>query len=190
MEDWGTQSSGFIGRALWEEFFGLGYRKLCDAAHSHGMIVILHSCGMLWDLIESFIEAGIDVLQFDQTSNYRDSSGLEGIERLGSKFGGRVTFFCPVDIQQTLVTGDRSKIEDEVRRMIHYFASREGGFIAKSYGRGNPVYLDAIGCEPEWNNFAFDCFVKYGQELFQNEFALPELEPVSPPEAFSPVSPE
>jgi hypothetical protein len=139
------------------------------------MRVILHSCGMLDDLIEGFLACGIDVLQFDQTDNYRLPDGTGGIERLAAKYAGRATFLCPVDIQHTLVTGDRALIEDEARRLIGHLASLEGGFIAKSYGRGTQVYLDAIGCDPAWNDFAFDCFVEYGQELFGTEFDIPVL---------------
>jgi uroporphyrinogen decarboxylase len=135
MEDWGTQNGALISRKMWEDLFAPGYRKLCAAAHRHDMRVILHSCGMIRALIPALIESGIDVLQFDQTANY-GSDGIGGIERLAAEFGQKVTFFCPVDIQHTLVTGDPAKIEDEVRRLVQCLGGKAGGFIAKSYGRG------------------------------------------------------
>lgn len=174
MEDWGTQSGPLISPAMWRDFFAPGYRKICEAAHRHGMRVILHSCGMLFDLIEGFLTSGVDVLQFDQTDNY-GRHGTGGIERLAAKCAGRATFFCPVDIQRTLVTGDRARIEDEVRKLLRHLAGRHGGFIAKSYGRGTKTYLDAIGCDPEWNDFAFECFVRYGREIFGDELEIPAL---------------
>lgn len=175
MEDWGTQIGALISPSMWDTFFAPGYSRICAAAHKHDMRVILHSCGMLDDLIGGFLACGIDVLQFDQTDNYRLPDGTGGIERLAAKYAGRATFLCPVDIQHTLVTGDRVRIEDEVRRLVRYLASQEGGFIAKSYGRGTKAYLDAIGCDPAWNDFAFECFIKYGQELFGTEFDIPVL---------------
>jgi len=174
MEDWGTQIGPLISPSMWQKFFAAGYVKICVAAHRHDMRVILHSCGMLFNLIDGFLASGIDVLQFDQTDNYR-RDGIGGIERLAAKWAGRATFFCPVDIQRTLVTGDRARIEDEVRRLVRHLASRKGGFIAKSYGRGTKIYLDAIGCDPAWNDFAFECFVRYGRELFGVEFEVPVL---------------
>ena len=67
----------------------------------------------------------------------------------------------------------QKNIESEVKRLVGHLGSRDGGFIAKSYGRGTKVYLDSIGCDPDWNNFAFECFKKYGEELFEVEFNIP-----------------
>ena len=179
MEDWGTQNAALMSRSQWDSIFAPGYERLCGTAHENGMKVILHSCGMLWDLIDGLLEVGIDVLQFDQTDNY-GVPGQSGIERLAARFRQRVTFFCPVDIQHTIGTGDHAKIEKEVRDLVFRLGGRSGGFIAKSYGRGNPTYLNAIGCKTEWNDFAFDCFVKYGRELFQTDFTVPTLPPAYP----------
>ena len=173
MEDWGTQNNALISRRLWEKFFAPGYYKICETAHRHNMTVMLHSCGMLRELIDGIIDSGVDVLQFDQNANYSSPERNDGIERLRADYGGRVTFFCPVDIQHTLVKGDKKNIESEVKRLVGHLGSRDGGFIAKSYGRGTKVYLDSIGCDPDWNNFAFECFKKYGEELFKVEFNIP-----------------
>ena len=51
----------------------------------------MHSCGYIYEIIEDLIELGMDVLQFGQPALY-------GIERLGREFGGRITFWCPVEI--------------------------------------------------------------------------------------------
>jgi uroporphyrinogen decarboxylase len=181
MEDWGTQSALLMSPAHWREFFAPGYRRVCEAAHGHEMRVILHSCGMLWELMEDLIECGIDVLQFDQMANYANG-GVAGIERLGERFGGRVTFFCPVDIQHTIVTGDAGMIEDEVCRLLEHLAVIEGGFIAKSYGRGARTYLDAIDCDPAWNDFAFECFTKHAARVFGTEIHLPTVGVEQPPQ--------
>jgi hypothetical protein len=127
--------------------------------------VILHTCGQVFVLLDAFIDAGIDVLQFDQTAVYADPGEDNGIERLNEDFGGRVTFFCPVDIQHTLATGDRKKIENEAYRLVMLLGSHQGGFIAKSYGRGTKQYLDAIGCPEATNDYAYECFKKSGEML-------------------------
>jgi uroporphyrinogen decarboxylase len=180
MEDWGTQNGALVSRKMWDDLFAPEYRKLCAAAHRHDMRVILHCCGMVRDLMPAFIESGIDVLQFDQTANY-GLSGVGGIERLAAEFGHKVTFFCPIDIQHTLVTGDRARIEDEARRLVQCLGSRDGGFIAKSYGRGCQTYLDSIGCDPCWNDFAFECFKQYSQKMFGGSFDVPQLPSIAPP---------
>ena len=175
MEDWGSQDRAFMSRACWESFFAEGYHSLCEAAHEAGMKVILHTCGKVDALIPGFLDCGVDVLQLDQTANY-SADGVGGIERLAASFAGQVTFFCPVDIQATLVSGDRARIAAEARRLVAQLGTRQGGFIAKSYGRGSANYLQAIGCDPAWNDYAFECFVRAGEELFGQPFDLQGLE--------------
>lgn len=73
------------------------------------MHLIVHSCGYNYAFMEDFIDAGIDVLQFDQLGAY-------GYEKMADEFAGRVTFWSPLDIQKTLPTGDRALIESEALR--------------------------------------------------------------------------
>ena len=62
----------------------------------------MHSCGGILDVIEDFVEIGVDVLQIDQQDNM-------GIDELARRFAGRLCFFCPVDIQTTLPVGSAGR---------------------------------------------------------------------------------
>ncbi|HIS81058.1 MAG TPA: hypothetical protein IAB52_06295, partial [Candidatus Scatomonas merdavium] len=62
-----------------------------------------------------------------------------------------------VDIQDTLPTGDREKIEREAKELIEKWGTPKGGFIGVEYG-----YLDAIGITKETMLFELECFEKYG----------------------------
>ncbi|MEK7721578.1 MAG: hypothetical protein AAB359_04230, partial [Elusimicrobiota bacterium] len=70
---------------------------------------------------------GLDVIQIDQQENM-------GLDLLGKRFGGRITFFCPVDIQNTMVRGTLDDVRAYCRRMVKVLGRPEGGFIAKWYG--------------------------------------------------------
>ena len=149
-EDWGTQDRLLVSPAVWDSMFLPGFERLCRTAHDAGVFVLMHSCGWIWEAMEGMIEAGIDVFQFDQPELY-------GIDRLADAFGGRATFWCPVDIQKTLQTKDPDLIEASARRMVERFGEKDGGFIAGYYG-GN----EEIGLEPEVQDIACRAFVKYG----------------------------
>lgn len=141
-DDWGTQMSTFISPDAFRRLFKPGYKKVCDAAHEAGMSVFFHSCGYNYAFMEDFIDAGMDVFQFDQPDAYPS-------EVLASEFAGRVSFHSPVDIQKVLPTGDREFIENRALEMCRMFREAGGGWIAKDY----PSYGD-IGVKDEWAGWA------------------------------------
>ena len=56
-----------------------------------------------------------------------------GLELLGERFGGRITFYNPVDIQQTMVYGSMEEIRAYCRKMAKLLGRANGGFIPKWY---------------------------------------------------------
>jgi uroporphyrinogen decarboxylase len=148
-EDWGTQERLLISPAHWRALFRPEFEALCDAVHGRGMTVWMHSCGRLVEIIDDLIEVGVDVLQFDQPALY-------GIDLLAERCAGRVAFWCPVDIQTTLQSGDRDRIRAEAKALVEKLG-RDGGFIAKNYPG-----LDAINVKPEWDQWAYEAFVEFG----------------------------
>jgi uroporphyrinogen decarboxylase len=148
-EDWGTQKGLMIHPQLWRQVFKPGFERLCSVAHEHGLKVLMHSCGKTTVIIPDLIEAGIDLLQFDQPQ-------LHGLDNL-ARYHGEITFWCPVDIQTTLQTRDAEAIEADARAMIEKLGGPQGGFIAGYYS-GN----EAIGLDPQWQDVACRAFTKYG----------------------------
>ena len=149
-EDWGTQDRLLVSPTTWRRMFKPGFERLCRTAHERNVFVLMHSCGYIREAMDDMIEAGIDCFQFDQPTIY-------GIERLAEEFGGRATFWCPVDIQNTLQKKDAARIETEARQMVKQLGAKGGGFIA-GYYYGN----EAIGVDPKWQDVACRAFVKYG----------------------------
>ncbi len=80
-----------------------------------------------------------------------DQQGNIGLELLGRRFGGRLTFFSPVDIQNTMVRGTLDDIRAYCRKMVNLLGRPAGGFIPRWYtdpaGAGHrPEAIDAM-CE-------------------------------------------
>jgi hypothetical protein len=150
-EDWGTQTQTLISPDLWQEEFFPRFKRLCDIAHDCGMSVFMHSCGHVAEIVPGLIEAGIDLLQFDQPD-------LHGIDNLAAyQKDAKITFWCPVDIQVTLQQEDEGVIREKVREMLDKLWSARGGFVAGYYG-DNP----SIGLDPKWQTIASEEFVSSG----------------------------
>ena len=151
LEDWGTQCQTLISPDMWRTEFFPRFVKLCGIAHDLGIKVFMHSCGKIEAIVPGLMEAGIDVLQFDQPD-------LHGLDILAShQKKGKITFWCPVDIQKTLQLLDENIIRRKAREMIDKLWHGRGGFIAGFY-----VDNESIGLDPKWQGYACDEFSKYG----------------------------
>jgi uroporphyrinogen decarboxylase len=147
-EDLGTQDRLLMSPAMWNDIFRPLYERLTGAAHRFGMKVIQHSCGFNWELVDDLCDAGIDCLQFDQPAVY-------DLPALAAKLKAhRVGLFAPCDIQRVLPTGRRAFIEAQTESLVGLFRA---GLIAKNYGD-----LHGIGVAPEWDQWAYDTFVRVG----------------------------
>jgi len=155
-EDWGTQLRLLINPKLWREMFKPRFAALCRYAHDLGLSVFMHSCGKITDIIPDLIEVGVDLFQFDQPR-------IHGIDTLaGFQEQGRVTFWCPVDIQTTLQTRDEAAIRRDVDELLEKLWRGRGGFVAGFYGDEL-----SIGLESKWQEIACDQFLRQGRrEVF------------------------
>lgn len=151
-DDWGTQESLIISPDLWREIFKPRYKKLIDVIHEEGMVIRFHTDGKIEMIMDDFIELGVDIINIHQPR-------LFDIKSFGEKYAGKICFEVAVDIQDTLPTGDKEKIEQEVKELIKYWSTPQGGLIGCEYR-----YLDAIGAKHEDLVFAYECFSKYGNK--------------------------
>jgi len=152
-DDWGLQDRPMISPELFREFFKPRYARVYGVARELGMLTFLHSCGHISELLDDLIDAGLQVIQMDQQENM-------GLEELSRRFGGRLCFWCPVDIQQTMVKGTIEDVRSYAKKLIDSFGRFNGGFIAKWYP------------SPEAVNHSWDkieamskAFVEYGNYL-------------------------
>jgi len=150
LDDWGLQDSLMINPVAWREIWKPRYAKIFAAAHEKGMDTLLHSCGYIVEILDDFIEIGLDVIQLDQQENM-------GLELLGERFGGRIAFWSPVDIQKTMVTGDLDDIRAYCRRMKQCLSTENGGFIPKWY-----FSYESVGHTEEKIRAMCEEFIKIG----------------------------
>ena len=145
-EDMGTQNGLLFSPDMFREFFKEEYARLFAIAHDYGMKILMHSCGMNWEILEDLLEAGVDCFQFDQPAVYDMPALAELLRRY------KAGLWSPTDIQKILPTGDRALIESETQRMLDTF---KGCFIGKDYPD-----LPGIGVEPEWDQWAYEVMAR------------------------------
>ncbi len=149
-DDWGLQDRLMVGLDMIEEFFMPHYRENWKLAHDLGMDVWMHSCGYTIELLPLLAEAGLNVAQLDQQENM-------GLENLDATVGGKLAFWCPVDVQKTMVTGTPSDIEAYVRRMMATIGNHKGGLVSMAYSTP-----EAVGHTQENIEAMCAAFRKYG----------------------------
>lgn len=125
-DDWGLQDRPMLSPKVFRKFFKPRYARVYHEAHRLGLVTFLHSCGNIVELLDDLIEAELDVIQMDQQENM-------GVENLGRKFGGRITFWCPVDIQQTMIHGSVEDVKNYARKLMGVLGNYGGGFIGRCY---------------------------------------------------------
>ena len=162
-DDFGTQNAAFVSAGFWMDFFYPYYKTLFDRMHAAGYDVRVHSCGKVNELIECYIRTGVDVMNLQQPRAL-------GIEEIGKRYRGRVAFEAVCDIQVTLPTGDRAKIEEDARMLMTHWANAEGGLVLSDYGDGA-----AIGATLESKRVMYEAFSRWSRELYGNP--LPKLNP-------------
>jgi len=125
-DDWGLQKGLMIAPDAWRKIWKPRYARVYKAAHDAELLTFLHSCGDITSILDDLIEAGLDVIQMDQQENM-------GLENLGQRFGGRITFWCPVDIQNTMVRGSTDDIRKYCGKLVQTLGRSNGGFMARWY---------------------------------------------------------
>ena len=121
--DAGSQNAPLFSPEIYREMIVPHMRKVTEFIHNNSdMKVLLHSCGSVYRLIDSFIEMGMDLLNPLQLS----AAEMEP-ERLVREFGGRIVFWgggC--DTQHVLPHGSPEQVRQEVRRRMKTYSSVPG----------------------------------------------------------------
>lgn len=123
--DYGTQKSELFNPRIFQELYVPNMRRINDYVHQHSDAkTMYHSCGANLRLMESFIEAGIDILNPIQTT----AVGMDPVE-LKERFGGRLCFWGGgVETQGVLPEGTVEEVREQVRERLRIFGPG-GGFV-------------------------------------------------------------
>ena len=123
--DFGTQNAPMHSLNTFRTLYKPYYKRVNDWVHEHtNWKTWYHTCGAVADLMEDFIDMGMDVVNPVQLS----AAGMDGKE-LKEKYGDRLTFWGGgVDTQHTLPSGTPQEVYDQVMERLKIF-SPGGGFV-------------------------------------------------------------
>jgi uroporphyrinogen decarboxylase len=108
------------------------YRKMIKPFHARYVQVIRqytdakilnHACGSIVDLVEDYIEIGIDALNPMQVS----AAGMSP-QNLKARFGGRMAFWGGIDTQYVLPKGSPDDVRQAVRSTLDVMGL-DGGYV-------------------------------------------------------------
>ncbi len=134
IEDMGLQDRMMISPRHWKEIYAPLYKKMFAVAHARGLDVFSHTCGHIVDILDMYIDCGLDVIQFDQQDNM-------GLELLSQRFRGKVCFFCSLDIQTTVHEKDPKVLKEKAKNMTALLCTEHGGFMSKTYPQPNAIHI-------------------------------------------------
>jgi uroporphyrinogen decarboxylase len=89
--------------------------------------VFFHTDGDVFDLIQDFIEIGVDILNPVQTSAGR----MSDLAALKTRYGKDIVFCGAIDTQKVLPFGTPEEVRNEVRRVINILG-KDGGYMVAS----------------------------------------------------------
>ena len=123
-DDFGAQTGLLISPTMFDTFYRVPMQRAIDLAKSFGIIVFHHDDGDLRQLLPTFVEIGIDVLNPIQWR-----CGDWDLAALKAEYGAQLCFHGGVDNQRTLPFGTPDDVWAEVQHLIATLASDQTGFI-------------------------------------------------------------
>lgn len=132
----------------WYELFYPGFKRVMGGFKELGLMVIKHSDGNLWPILDSFIDAGFDCLD-----PIDPIAGME-IAEVKAKYGDRVAIKGNVDCAHTLTFGTVEEVVAETMEAMRK-GMPGGGYILSS---SNSIHS---AVKPENYRAMLDTWVKY-----------------------------
>ncbi|MCQ2114059.1 MAG: L-rhamnose mutarotase [Bacteroidaceae bacterium] len=114
--DFGSQSGLMVDPDSIRKYVFPGTKALVDQAKSYGLVVVHHSCGSIYPIIDDLFDLGIDTIHPIQ-AKAKDMQA----EKLSADFGDHGSFFGGVDAQYLLVNGTPDDVKEDVRRLKQIF---------------------------------------------------------------------
>ncbi len=127
-DDVADQRGMIINPKLFKKYFLPIYKELIKIAKKSNLIFSWHCCGNVNDILNSMIDAGIDVFDVVQTS----AKDME-LEKFYKDYGKKICIHGGIDVQKLLVSGKKKDIEQEVNKVIDLWGSNGGVILAPSH---------------------------------------------------------
>jgi len=135
-DDLGTQERLMISPRMYRQMLKPLHAELIQFIKERTKAkVFFHSDGDIFDLIEDFIEIGVDILNPIQTS----AGKMADLEALKKRYDKRIVFCGAIDTQKILPFGTPTEVRQEVRRVMNILGQGGGYMLASVHTIMNEV---------------------------------------------------
>ncbi len=123
--DYGNQNGEMLPPEIFRSMYKPLYKKMNDWVHANtGWKTMFHTCGSVVNLLDDYVEMGVDILNPVQTS----ARGMDA-NMLKEKYGEKMTLWGGgIDTQGTLPFGSPAEVREEAYGRMKLF-SRGGGYV-------------------------------------------------------------
>ncbi|TFF99006.1 MAG: hypothetical protein EU541_06075, partial [Promethearchaeota archaeon] len=133
-DDYGYKSGLLMSPKKYREYVLPWIEKICNYAHDHGVKIILHSCGEIFEVFKDIVEIGVDAVHpLEPTTANPDYD----IFKLYEKYKDEITFIGNVS-PQDLASKDPEYIRKYTKNLIQKLGPG-GGYILSSGHSINPA---------------------------------------------------
>lgn len=123
--DFGNQRSLMLGKSTFCDLYKPFYKEINDWVHQNtNWKTFFHTCGAVYDLLDDFVEMGVDCINPLQLS----AEGMDA-KKIKETYGDKLVFWGGgVDTQHTLPFGTPEEVRKQVRERIDIL-SKDGGYV-------------------------------------------------------------
>jgi uroporphyrinogen decarboxylase len=122
-EDCGNQNGRMFSAKDFDDVFRPYLQKFFDLAHAFGAKAMMHSCGDTHEIMPTYIEMGLDILDAMQP----EPKGMDP-EKIREMCKDKLAFCGLISTQQTLPHGTAADCRNEARHRLDIIA-KGGGYI-------------------------------------------------------------
>jgi uroporphyrinogen decarboxylase len=124
-DDFAGDTGPLMSPAHFRTLFGPGLRRVIGGFKELGLMVIKHTDGMLWPIIDTIVDSGIDCL------DPIDPIAGMNLAEVKAKYGMRIALKGNVDCAHLMTLGSPDQVAEATRQALREGAPG-GGFILSS----------------------------------------------------------
>ena len=120
-DDYGTQQGLIMKPDLWRKVIKPRLKRIWAVYQAANIPVIHHTCGNVRDILDDFVEMGLNVLHPIQPM-------AMSLAEVGNRYSNSLSFYGGIDTQQILPYGTPEEVAQSVQDCIEFLGHR-GGYI-------------------------------------------------------------
>jgi len=150
-DDYAGNQTTFFSPAHFEEFVRPRLKRMVDAIHDAGAMVIKHSDGNLWRILDRIVDTGVDAI-----NPLEPVAGMD-IGEVKRRYGDRVCLVGNIDCSHVLSEAGESEVEEAVKQCLRQAGAGGGLIVASSNCIHSAVkpenYLAMIRAVKQWGRY-------------------------------------